>query len=95
MALEFFEGAGQTLLGEIAVVGTLGLSEDVIEWTVEGAQKVVDNAEKAWGKDGEITEFAESLPGMEAPHFNSYTPPCNDLTEQKCAVSKQSILNRQ
>ena len=51
------------MLGEIAVVATLGLNKDVINWTVEGAQKTSDSAEKAWGKDGEVTKFVESLPG--------------------------------
>ncbi len=63
MAGEFFAGIGQAFVGGLATIGTLGLVKEVRDWTEEGADKIYDNAEKAWGKDGEVTKFAESLPG--------------------------------
>ena len=63
MALKFFEGLGQTIAGGIATAATLGLNQDVLDWTADGAYKVGDNAEKAWGKDGEVTQFFEGMPG--------------------------------
>lgn len=64
MALKFFEGLGQTVAGGVGVFFTLGLNDDVIEWTGKGAEKIEDNAEKAWGKDGEVTQFIEAVPGI-------------------------------
>eukprot|EP00795_Rhopilema_esculentum_P000704 gene704-10414_t len=63
MALEFFGGLSQTIVGGIGTAITFGLNDDVIKWTKKGAAKVVDYADIAWGKDGQITKFAESLPG--------------------------------
>ncbi|XP_065058093.1 uncharacterized protein LOC135685922 [Rhopilema esculentum] len=62
MALEFFGGLSQTIVGGIGTAITFGLNDDVIKWTKKGAAKVVDYADIAWGKDGQITKFAESLP---------------------------------
>ena len=64
MAAEFFEGVGQVFAGTVGVAVTLGLNEDVKRWTEKGGRKIQVNAEKAWGKDGEVTKFAESLPGI-------------------------------
>eukprot|EP00794_Sanderia_malayensis_P017396 gene17396-19138_t len=62
MAGAFFGGLFQTIGGGIATAATLGLNQDVLDWTAEGANRVADNAEKAWGKDGEITKFVEGVP---------------------------------
>lgn len=62
MALNWFAGIGQTVAGGIATAATLGQVEAVNNWTSEGAKKVARNTDKTWGKDGELTHFAESLP---------------------------------
>ena len=64
MATGFLAGLGQTIAGGIACGATLGLNEDVKRWTKEAVNRMEDNAEKAWEKDGEVTKFAESLPGI-------------------------------
>ena len=64
MAGQFFLGLGQTIAGGIATAATLGLNDDVNQWTADGARKVGQNAEKAWGADGEVTKFVEGLPGI-------------------------------
>ena len=64
MAAGFFEGLGQVFAGTFGVAVTLGLNKDVKRWTEKGGRKIQVNAEKAWGKHGEVTKFAESLPGI-------------------------------
>ncbi|XP_077866224.1 uncharacterized protein LOC144353814 [Saccoglossus kowalevskii] len=64
MAGKFFEGIGQSFVGGVACIATLGLCDDVNRWTEAGAEKIHANAVKAWGADGEITKFAESIPGV-------------------------------
>ena len=63
MAGQFFLGVGQTVVGVIGTAATLGLNDSVKDFTWEGAGRIEDNAAKAWGADGEVTKFAESLPG--------------------------------
>ena len=65
MAGEFFGGLGQAFVGGLGCIATLGLNDDVKRWTEEGGSKIERSAEKAWGKDGEVTQFFESMPGME------------------------------
>lgn len=64
MAGKFFEGLGQSTIGVLGTIATLGQNDEIIKWTEKGALKVADNAEKAWGKDGEVTKFVEAVPGI-------------------------------
>lgn len=62
MALDWFAGIGQTVAGGVATAATLGQVKAVNNWTAEGAKKVAKNTDKTWGKDGELTKCAETLP---------------------------------
>ena len=64
MAGSQFEGLGQTIAGGLGTAFTLGLNEDVVKWTVDGAKKVSDNTKDTWGADGDVTQFLEAIPGM-------------------------------
>lgn len=62
MAGSWFAGLGQTIAGGIATAATFGQVEAVNDWTVEGAKILVENSDKTWGADGQITKFVESTP---------------------------------
>ncbi len=64
MAGAFFGGLGQTIAGGIASAATFGQVEAVNKWTEDGAKMVARNADKAWGKDGQITKAIEKTPGI-------------------------------
>eukprot|EP00112_Aurelia_sp_Birch-Aquarium-sp1_P001911 Seg1209.1 transcript_id=Seg1209.1/GoldUCD/mRNA.D3Y31 product="hypothetical protein" protein_id=Seg1209.1/GoldUCD/D3Y31 len=64
MAAQWWGGIGQAIVGGLGTAATLGLNEDVKKWTCEGASKVAQNTEKAWGADGEVTKFMEAVPGV-------------------------------
>ena len=72
MAGEFFKGLGQTVAGGLATAATLGMNDDVINMTREGAGKMADNAEKAWGADGEVTKFVENAPGKSSSPLSKH-----------------------
>ena len=61
---DWFSGLGQAIAGGIATAVTFGQVEEVNKWTAQGAKRVADSTEKTWGKDGEVTKFVESTPGL-------------------------------
>ena len=95
MAGEFFGGLGQAFVGGLGCIVTLGLSEDVKRWTEEGGNKVERSAEKAWGKDGEVTQFFESIPGslflIHHSLFFHYRLPCLELYKKTGSGEKEGV----